>query len=84
MPDQPNKPYDIKDVVRPVLDDRYFFEVQADYAPNIVIGFGRLDGRPVGVVANQPAHLAGLPRHRRLAQGAPASCASATASTSRS
>jgi propionyl-CoA carboxylase beta chain len=59
VPDQPNKPYDIKDIVRPVLDDRYFFEVQADYAPNIVIGFGRLGGRPVGVVANQPAHLAG-------------------------
>ena len=59
VPEQPNKPYDIKDIVRPVLDDRYFFEVQADYAPNIVIGFGRLDGRPVGVVANQPAHLAG-------------------------
>ena len=59
VPDQPNKPYDIKDIVRPVLDDHYFFEVQADYAPNIVIGFGRLGGRPVGVVANQPAHLAG-------------------------
>ncbi|HUG38813.1 MAG TPA: acyl-CoA carboxylase subunit beta, partial [Candidatus Limnocylindrales bacterium] len=59
VPEQPNRPYDIKDIVRPVLDDRYFFEVQADYAPNIVIGFGRLGGRPVGVVANQPAHLAG-------------------------
>jgi propionyl-CoA carboxylase beta chain len=59
VPDQPNKPYDIKEIVRPVLDDHYFFEVQADYAPNIVIGFGRLGGRPVGVVANQPAHLAG-------------------------
>jgi len=59
VPDQPNKPYDIKDIVRPVLDDRYFFEVQTDYAPNIVIGFGRLGGRPVGIVANQPAHLAG-------------------------
>ncbi|MBI2197723.1 MAG: acyl-CoA carboxylase subunit beta [Candidatus Rokubacteria bacterium] len=59
VPEQPNKPYDIKDIVGAVLDDRYFFEVQADYAPNIVIGFGRLDGRPVGVVANQPAHLAG-------------------------
>ena len=59
VPDQPNKPYDIKDIVRPVLDDRYFFEVQADYAPNIVIGFGRLGGRPVGIVPNQPAHLAG-------------------------
>jgi propionyl-CoA carboxylase beta chain len=59
VPDQPNRPYDIKDIVRPVLDDRYFFEVQADYAPNLVIGFGRLGGRPVGIVANQPAHLAG-------------------------
>jgi propionyl-CoA carboxylase beta chain len=59
VPDQPNKPYDIKDIVRPVLDERYFFEVQAGYAQNIVIGFGRLGGRVVGVVANQPAHLAG-------------------------
>jgi propionyl-CoA carboxylase beta chain len=59
VPDQPNKPYDIKDIVGTVLDDRYFFEVQADFAPNLVIGFGRLNGRPVGVVANQPAHLAG-------------------------
>src|SRR5690242_12084769 len=59
VPEQPNRPYDIKDIVRPVLDDRYFFEVQADYAPNLVVGFGRLGGRPVGIVANQPAHLAG-------------------------
>jgi len=59
VPDQPNKPYDIKEIVRPVLDERYFFEVQAEYAPNIVIGFGRLGGRPVGIVANQPAYLAG-------------------------
>src|SRR5436309_1817319 len=59
VPDQPNKPYDIRDIVRAVLDDRYFFEVQAENAPNILIGFGRLNGRPVGVVANQPAHLAG-------------------------
>src|SRR5262245_51924550 len=59
VPDQPNKPYDIKAVVSRVLDDQYFFEVQAEYAPNLLIGFGRLNGRPVGVVANQPAHLAG-------------------------
>jgi propionyl-CoA carboxylase beta chain len=59
VPDQPNKPYDIKDVVRTVLDERYFFEIQAEYAPNLLIGFGRLNGRPVGIVANQPAHLAG-------------------------
>jgi propionyl-CoA carboxylase beta chain len=59
VPDQPNKPYDIRDIVRPVLDDRYLFEIQADNAPNLLIGFGRLNGRPVGIVANQPAHLAG-------------------------
>ena len=59
VPPQPNKPYDIKDIVQPVLDDRYFLEVHAGYAPNIVVGFGRLGGRPVGIVANQPAHLAG-------------------------
>jgi propionyl-CoA carboxylase beta chain len=59
VPDQPNKPYDIRDIVRAVLDDRYLFEIQPDHAPNILIGFGRLNGRPVGIVANQPAHLAG-------------------------
>ncbi|PYM08897.1 MAG: methylmalonyl-CoA carboxyltransferase [Candidatus Rokuibacteriota bacterium] len=59
VPEQPNKPYDIKDLIRTVLDDHYFFEVHADYAQNIVVGFGRLGGRPVGIVANQPAHLAG-------------------------
>jgi propionyl-CoA carboxylase beta chain len=59
VPDLPEKPYDIKTIIRTVLDDRYFFEVHADFAPNLVVGFGRLGGRPVGVVANQPAHLAG-------------------------
>ena len=59
VPDQPNKPYDMKEVVRTILDDHYFFEVHAAFAPNIIVGFGRLGGRPVGVVANQPAHLAG-------------------------
>src|SRR5216110_446215 len=59
VPAQPNKPYDMKEILRSVLDDRYFFEVQATFAPNIVVGFGRLGGRPVGIVANQPAHLAG-------------------------
>jgi propionyl-CoA carboxylase beta chain len=59
VPDQPGKPYDIKEIIGAVLDDRYFFEVQADYAPNLVVGFGRLGGRPVGLVANQPDHLAG-------------------------
>ena len=59
VPDQPNKAYNMLDIIRAVLDDRYFFEVQAAFAPNLVIGFGRLGGRPVGIVANQPAHLAG-------------------------
>src|SRR5262245_10375733 len=59
VPDNPSKPYDMKELIQTVLDDQDFFEVQADYAPNLVIGFGRLAGRPVGVVANQPAHLAG-------------------------
>ena len=59
VPEQPNKPYDMKAVLRNVLDDHYFFEVHAAFAPNIVVGFGRLGGRPVGIVANQPAHLAG-------------------------
>ena len=59
VPANPNKPYDIREVVRGVADDRHFVEVQPEYAMNIVIGFLRLDGRPVGVVANQPNHLAG-------------------------
>ena len=59
VPDQPNKSYDMSEIIRTVLDDRYFFEVQAAFAPNIIVGFGRLGGRPVGIVANQPAHLAG-------------------------
>jgi len=59
VPAQPNRPYDMLEIIRAVLDERYFFEVQAAFAPNLVVGFGRLGGRPVGVVANQPAHLAG-------------------------
>jgi propionyl-CoA carboxylase beta chain len=59
VPDDSNQPYDIREVLKEVLDDRYFFEVQADYAKNIVIGFGRLGGKPVSIVANQPDVLAG-------------------------
>ena len=59
VPDNPTKPYDMKELIQTVLDDQHFFEVQAEYAPNLVVGFGRLGGRPVGIVANQPAHLAG-------------------------
>ena len=60
VPENPNKPYDIKDVITRVIDDGDFLEVHADYAMNIVIGFARLGGQPVGIVANQPAHLAGV------------------------
>src|SRR5215510_6640016 len=59
VPDQPNKPYNMLDIIRTVLDEQYFFEVHAGFAPNLVIGFGRLGGRAVGIVANQPTHLAG-------------------------
>jgi propionyl-CoA carboxylase beta chain len=59
VPDDPNHPYDIRDIIREVVDDNYFFEVQSEYAQNIVIGFGHLGGKSVAVVANQPDHLAG-------------------------
>ena len=59
VPEDPLKPYDIKDVIHAVVDDRYFFEVHEHYAKNIVVGFARFAGRPVGIVANQPAFLAG-------------------------
>ncbi len=59
VPDNPNKPYDIKELVYKIVDDGDFFELQPDYARNIVIGFARMDGHPVGIVANQPLVLAG-------------------------
>ena len=59
VPEDPLKPYDIKDVIHAVIDDNYFFEVHEHFAKNIVVGFARFDGRPVGIVANQPAFLAG-------------------------
>jgi propionyl-CoA carboxylase beta chain len=59
IPDQSNLPYDMKDVIHAVVDDGNFFEVQEHYAKNIVVGFARLNGRSVGIVANQPAFLAG-------------------------
>jgi propionyl-CoA carboxylase beta chain len=60
VPDNPNKPYDIKEVIHHVVDNREFTEIQRDWAQNIVIGFARLGGYPVGIVANQPAVLAGV------------------------
>jgi len=59
IPDQSNMPYDMKDVIHTVVDDGYFFEVHEHYARNIVVGFARFNGKPVGIVANQPAMLAG-------------------------
>lgn len=60
IPEDPNMPYDIKDIIEPVLDNQYFFEVMPHFAKNVVVGFGRLGGRSVGIVANQPAWLAGV------------------------
>jgi propionyl-CoA carboxylase beta chain len=59
IPDSPNQPYDMHEVITRVLDDGEFLEIHAGFAPNIVVGFGRIEGSPVGVVANQPMHLAG-------------------------
>ena len=60
VPESANQPYDIRDIINNVVDDGYFFEVQEHYAPNIVIGYARLGGYSVGIVANQPAFLAGV------------------------
>src|SRR5580693_2966084 len=60
VPAESNQPYDIKLVIERIVDDGYFFEVHEHYARNIVIGFARMNGRPVGMVANQPAFLAGV------------------------
>ncbi len=60
VPEQSTTPYDIRDIINNVVDDNYFFEVQQHFAQNIVIGFARLGGKSVGIVANQPAYLAGV------------------------
>lgn len=60
VPRNPNQPYDIKELIHKVADEGDFFEIQNDFARNIVVGFGRLEGRPVGFVANQPTVLAGV------------------------
>lgn len=59
IPADPNQPYDMKELIRSVADDNHFFEVHEQFARNIVVGFARFDGQPVGIVANQPAFLAG-------------------------
>lgn len=60
VPVDPNKPYDMKEIIKTVVDDYHFFEVMPYFAPNIIVGFARLGGRPVGIVANQPENLAGV------------------------
>jgi propionyl-CoA carboxylase beta chain len=60
IPTNPNKPYDIKDLIKKIADDNYFFEVQEHYAKNMVIGYIRLNGKSIGVIANQPMVLAGV------------------------
>lgn len=60
IPTDPNMPYDMKDIIEPVLDDQYFYEVMPHFAKNAIVGFGRLNGKSVGIVANQPAFLAGV------------------------
>ena len=60
IPDNPNKPYDVKDVIHAVVDYAEFLEIQRSYAPNVVIGFAKFNGMPVGIVANQPNYLAGV------------------------
>jgi propionyl-CoA carboxylase beta chain len=59
IPQESNQPYDMKDVIHRVVDDAEFFEVHEHFARNIVVGFARMEGRPVGIVSNQPAYLAG-------------------------
>src|SRR5262249_21361848 len=61
VPQDPNRPYDMREVVRAVVDDGGFLEVHEHYAKNLLVGFGRMDGGTVGVVANQPMVLAGTP-----------------------
>ena len=60
IPDEANRPYDVRDIIDRIIDEQDFLEVQAKFAPNIVVGFGRFDGRTTGVIANQPAYLAGV------------------------
>ncbi len=60
IPENPNKPYDVKEIIASIVDDGDFFEVHANFAPNIVVGFARFNGKSVGIVANQPKYLAGV------------------------
>ncbi len=70
LPDNPNQPYDIKDVINEVIDKDSFFEVHEQYAENIVVGFARLGGKSIGIVANQPMVLAGVLDNHASKKGA--------------
>jgi acetyl-CoA carboxylase carboxyltransferase component len=70
VPEDSNKPYDIRDAILPILDGGDFLEIQPEHGRNLVIGFGRLNGRSVGIVANQPKHLAGVLNIRASIKGA--------------
>ena len=60
VPDDANRPYDMRDIIYRIVDDEEFMEVHQSFAPNVVVGLGRLDGRTVGIIGNQPQHLAGV------------------------
>lgn len=60
IPADPNKPYDMKELILSIVDDKHFFEIMPHYAQNMIIGFARMGGKPIGIVANQPAFLAGV------------------------
>ena len=60
IPDNPNKPYDMYEVIGAIIDNGEFLEIQKDYSKNIIIGFARFNGQSVGIVANQPKYLAGV------------------------
>jgi propionyl-CoA carboxylase beta chain len=70
VPDSPKEPYDMKEVVRHIVDDGEFLEVHQHFAENLVVGFARLNGKPVGIVGNQPAYLAGVLDINSSAKGA--------------
>jgi len=70
LPDSPNQPYDVRDVLTRVVDDADFLEIHTDFAPNLVVGFARFNGRPVGIVANQPQALAGVLDNNASIKGA--------------
>jgi propionyl-CoA carboxylase beta chain len=70
VPFDSSQPYDIKRVIERLVDDRYFFEVHEHFARNLVVGFARMNGRPVGIVANQPAYLAGVLDNNASIKGA--------------